>query len=137
LPTPPPRDFRPRFPGPYFVKPNLGGSSVLASLARDPDDLFPAMEKIFQSGDAVLVEPALSGTELTCAILGETPLPPSLIRPKTQSGFLDYASKYSPEGADEICPAPVGEEVLHALEQTALAAHRALGLSGYSVRTSS
>ncbi|MFZ5810560.1 MAG: D-alanine--D-alanine ligase family protein [Thermodesulfobacteriota bacterium] len=132
LPTPPPRDFRPRFPAPYFVKPNLGGSSVLASLARDPDDLFPAMDKIFQSGDAVLVEPALFGTELTCAVLGETPLPPILIRPKTQSGFFDYASKYSPEGADEICPAPVSEEILHALEQTALAAHRALGLYGYS-----
>ena len=132
LPTPPGRDFRPRFPAPYFVKPNLGGSSVHASLVQDPDGLFAALEKIFKSGDAALVEPALSGVELTCAVLGETPLPPILIRPKTQSGFFDYASKYTPDAADEVCPAPVAPEITHALEQTCLAAHRALGLCGYS-----
>jgi D-alanine-D-alanine ligase len=132
LPIPPPRDFCPRFAPPYFVKPNLGGSSVHASLVRDLDGLFPALEKIFASGDAALVEPALSGVELTCAVLGETPLPPILIKPKTPSGFFDYASKYTPDAADEICPAPVAPEIVHALEQTALAAHRALRICGYS-----
>ncbi|MDQ7833516.1 MAG: D-alanine--D-alanine ligase [Desulfovibrionaceae bacterium] len=132
LPKPPGEAFVPRFPPPYFVKPNLGGSSVLAGLAPDREALAAMLAPIFQSGDAAIVEPALCGTELTCAVLGETPLPPILIRPKSGSGFFDYAAKYAQDGADELCPAPVPPEITHALEQTALAAHRALGLCGCS-----
>jgi D-alanine-D-alanine ligase len=132
LPRPPAASFAPRFAPPYFVKPNLGGSSVNASLAVDRTALDAALAAIFQCGEAALVEPALTGMELTCAVLGETPLPPILIKPKSGSGFFDYAAKYAQDGADELCPAPVPQELIHRLEESALAAHRALGLTGYS-----
>jgi len=132
LPRPPAPSFAPRFAPPYFVKPNLGGSSVNAGLAADHAALDAALAAIFQCGEAAIVEPALTGMELTCAVLGETPLPPILIKPKSGSSFFDYTAKYAQDGADELCPAPVAQELLHRLEESALAAHRALGLTGYS-----
>jgi D-alanine-D-alanine ligase len=131
LPDRPAPDYRPAFDPPWFVKPNLGGSSILMSLVRDPADLPAALDRIFASGDAALIEEGLNGPELTCAVLGDAPLPPILIRPKAGE-FFDYTSKYEPGAADEICPAPVDPGLIRELGTTTLAAHRALGLSGYS-----
>jgi len=131
LPAPPPAGYRPDFGPPWFVKPNLGGSSLLLSLVRDPADLPTALDRIFASGDAALIEEALTGEELTCAILGDEPLPPILIRPKAGE-FFDYASKYEPGASDEICPAPIDPGLTRELGDMTLTAHRALGLSGYS-----
>jgi D-alanine-D-alanine ligase len=131
LPGPPPDGYRPDFGPPWFVKPNCGGSSLLMSLVRRPEDLPAALDRIFATGEAALVEEALSGPELTCAILGDEPLPPILIRPKAGE-FFDYVSKYEPGAADELCPAPVDEALTRQLGEITLAAHRTLGLSGYS-----
>lgn len=131
LPAMPEDDFVPAFDPPWFVKPNLGGSSVLMSLVRRPEDLRAALTPIFASGDAALIEEGLSGTELTCAVLDETPLPPILIRPKAGE-FFNYASKYEADAADEICPAPVDDALTGELGRVTLAAHKALGLTGYS-----
>jgi len=131
LPGPPPSGYRPDFGPPWFVKPNLGGSSLLMTLVRDPADLPAALDQVFASGDAALVEEAVSGEELTCAILGDEPLPPILIRPKAGE-FFDFASKYQLGASDEICPAPIDPGLSRALGEMTLAAHRVLGLSGYS-----
>ncbi len=131
LASPPPAGYAPEFGPPWFIKPNLGGSSLLMTLVRDPADLPAALDRIFATGDAALIEEALSGPELTCAVLGDVALPPILIRPKA-GDFFDYVSKYEPGAADEICPAPVAPDLTRALCDTTLAAHRLLGLSGYS-----
>ena len=139
LPTPrwdflteqPAAGYRPDFDPPWFVKPNLGGSSILMSLVRDPAELPAALDRIFSSGDAALIEEGLTGQELTCAVLGDEPLPPILIRPKAGE-FFDYTSKYEPGAADEICPAPVDAGLIRALGEATCAAHKALGLDGYS-----
>jgi len=131
LPDPPPAGYRPEFGPPWFVKPNLGGSSLLMTLVRDPADLPAALERIFVSGDAALIEEAVSGEELTCAILDQEALPPILIRPKAGE-FFDFTSKYEPGASDEICPAPIDPGLTRELADLSLAAHKVLGLSGYS-----
>lgn len=116
---------------PLFVKPNMGGSSLdLCRVAR-AEDLAPAMERIFACGDTVLLEEAVNGQEVTSAILGEEALPLILIRP-SDSAFFDYRCKYTPGGAEEICPAPIPEDVARRVRDLALRAHKALGLRGYS-----
>ena len=124
-------DTQPDFPLPWFVKPNLGGSSILMTLVREAQELPAALARIFEAGDDALIEEGLAGPELTCAVLGDVALPPILIRPKAGE-FFDYASKYEPDAAEEICPAPVAPTVTEALGRISLAAHTALGLSGYS-----
>jgi D-alanine-D-alanine ligase len=77
------------------------------------------------------VEAAVPGDELTCAVLGDEALPPILIRPRAGS-YFDYQSKYVAGGAEELCPAPVPDDITRRLRENALAAHRALGLYGVS-----
>ena len=117
---------------PVFIKPNSGGSSVGMSLVRNEEDLAPALQKVFDLGAIALVEEVIEGDELTCAILGEQPLPLIQIKPKSTADFFDYENKYDEDGAEEICPAPVEKEIWDAIQEATLAAHKALGLSGYS-----
>jgi D-alanine-D-alanine ligase len=140
LPTPDweflPRDpgpaFAPRLPYPLFAKPNAGGSSVCSTLARDRDELACALGAIFATGAEALLEPYLPGQELTCGILGDEALPLVAIRPAGDAPFFDYASKYEAGRCEEICPAPVAPELTARVQAITLAAHRALGLAGYS-----
>lgn len=117
-------------PFPLFLKPNTGGSSLGTGRANNPEELIYQLNTLFAQGLEVIIEPLISGQEITCGILGEQPLPPILIVPK--GDFFDYTSKYAPEGASELCPAPLPEALLLDIQKQALAAHTALGLRGYS-----
>ena len=119
-------------PLPLFVKPNTGGSSLGMSLVREAAELGPALDKVFALGQAALVEDCVPGLELTCAVLDDTPLPVIMIRPKSGSAFFDYENKYAADGAEELCPAPVDPKLAAEVQRLALAAHRALGIAGYS-----
>jgi len=119
-------------PLPVFVKPNAGGSSVGMSRVDRAQDFGPALDKVFALGEAALVETCVPGFELTCAVLGETPLPVIMIRPRPGTVFFDYANKYDKDGAEEICPAPVDAKLTAEVQAMALAAHKALGITGYS-----
>jgi len=122
-----------RLPLPLFVKPNSGGSSVGMSRVDEAGDFDAALEKVFTLGEAALVETCVSGgCELTCAVLGEAALPVIMIRPRPGTVFFDYANKYDKDGAEEICPAPVNAKLTAEVQAMSLAAHKALGIVGYS-----
>jgi D-alanine-D-alanine ligase len=89
------------------------------------------LAEIFAAGKEALLECAVSGREITCGILGRKALPPILIEPG-RGEFFDYRSKYSVGGAREICPAPLPPALTDKVQRLTLAAHRLLGLSGYS-----
>lgn len=131
LPLPPKPDWEPCLPYPLFVKSNMGGSSLHLGRACDRQQLDQLLNEIFSAGHEALLEPELKGREVTCGVLGDEALPPLLIEP-VAGDFFDYESKYVKGGAKEICPAPIGELATASVQSLALAAHRALGLSGYS-----
>lgn len=122
-------------PFPLFVKSNIGGSSLDLYRAEDQVQLNAAISRIFSAGHEVIIEPLVAGKDITCGVLGnpgtEEALPPVLILPNS-GPYFDYQSKYQKNGATELCPAPVPESVVRAVQNAALAAHRALGLRGYS-----
>ncbi|CAK7029847.1 MAG: D-alanine--D-alanine ligase B [Desulfovibrio sp.] len=131
VPVLPEKDWQPRLPYPLFVKSNTGGSSLRLGRAANREQLDHIMGQIFAAGEEVIMEPVLPGREVTCGILGEEPLPPILIEP-VAGDFFDYESKYAQDGAREICPAPIGDALTTRVQELTLAAHRALGLRGYS-----
>ncbi|TVM31597.1 D-alanine--D-alanine ligase [Oceanidesulfovibrio marinus] len=131
LTAPPPLEWEPAVGYPLYVKPNLGGSSVGMGRAEDRARLEATMTVAFRHGHEVLVEEALRGEEVTVSVLGGEALPPILIRPK-RCDFFDYASKYEQGGAEELCPAPIPDELTAETGRMALEAHRVLGLEGYS-----
>ncbi|MFT4301909.1 MAG: D-alanine--D-alanine ligase [Desulfovibrio sp.] len=131
VPVPPEKDWQPSLPYPLFVKSNTGGSSLRLGRATNRAELDDIMGQIFAAGEEVIMEPVLQGREVTCGILGEEPLPPILIEP-VAGDFFDYESKYAQDGAREICPAPIGEALTARVQELTLAAHKVLGLRGYS-----
>ena len=134
LPTRPAEDWDPGLSYPLFVKSNTGGSSIDLFRVEDKDALWKALNALFDAHQEVLVETMIHGREVTCGVLelpeGEKALPPVLIVPKRE--FFDFHDKYADDGAAEICPAPLPEDVVTRVQRMAITAHRCLGLSGYS-----
>ena len=134
LPERPAPGWEPRLPYPLFVKSDTGGSSLHLYRVRNGEELQCAMDRLFASGQTVLIEQLIRGREATCGVLERggraEALPPVLIVPKHE--FFDYHAKYTDAGECEICPAPLPEALLEEVRKTALEAHRCLGLTGYS-----
>ncbi len=139
LPTPPWRtvtaaadaDLRAEEPWlPAVVKPNREGSTVGLSVVRDADALPAAIRAARRHDSEVLVERFVQGRELTVAVVGDEALPVGEIIPEHE--IFDYECKYQPGMAREIFPAELPEAVARRVRSTALAAHRALKLEGFS-----
>ena len=119
-------------PLPVFVKPDKGGSSLGMSFVKTAAEFPNALSKVFAMNQSALVEEYIPGVELTCGILGETPLPLVMITPRAGSEFFDYENKYAVDGATEVCPAPVDDRLTRSIQEQMVTAHKALGLTGYS-----
>lgn len=134
LPVRPAADWKPSLPYPLFVKSNTGGSSIDLFRVTCEAELHEALNTLFDHRQEVLIETLIPGQEVTCGVVGrpgeEKALPPVLIVPRRE--FFDFHDKYADDGAAELCPAPLSPEVTARVQETALAAHRCLGLSGYS-----
>ncbi len=119
------------FDFPRVIKPCTAGSSVGIFFAHSPKEYLDALEHEVLAGQDLLVEEQITGREVTCAVLDDQPLPPVLITPRKGS-FFDYTSKYESQGAEELCPAPIGNELTATIQNMALKAHTLLGIADYS-----
>ncbi len=121
-------------PLPLVMKPLREGSSVGVHIIRDADGVGPAIEDLKKFGGEALVEPFISGKELTVGILGDQVLPVIHIQPR--DGFYDISNKYpwltGQGGSDYFCPADLSPEATKAVQDAALGAHQALGTEVYS-----
>ncbi|WP_025678620.1 D-alanine--D-alanine ligase [Paenibacillus massiliensis] len=85
---------------PVIVKPNSGGSSIGIQLVRNEHELLPAVQEAESLGEAILIEPYIQGSELTCSILDGEVLPIIGIQ-SAHSEWFDYRAKYEIGGAEE------------------------------------
>jgi len=120
---------------PYVIKAPREGSSVGVYIIKQESEIEPALDDAARFGDVLLVEKFVQGHELTVGVLGDVALPIIEICPK--DGFYDFKNKYpflNPQaaGADHLCPAPLSEALTKLVQETALAATRALDLRVYS-----
>ncbi len=106
------------FAYPLIVKPNAMGSTVGLTLVEAEDGLTAAIQLVLRElDDDALVEEYIAGSEITCTVLGDEPLPLVEIRPKT--GFYDYINKYTPGKTDYLVPAPLAEETTLQIQEDA------------------
>jgi D-alanine-D-alanine ligase len=121
-------------PLPLVMKPLREGSSVGVHIIKDAGQLVAAIEDLKRFGGEALVEAFISGKELTVGILGDQVLPVVHIQPR--DGFYDISNKYpwltGKGGSDYFCPADLSEATTKAVQDAAMAAHRALGVEVYS-----
>lgn len=123
-----------KFELPVFVKPSRSGSSVGVSKVKDFTQLRHAIESAFEHDNTVLVEEAVVGREVECAVL-ELPngeLKVSLAGEIVVTGreFYDYEAKYLDGGAELLVPTYLTELELSKMHELAKTAFRALGCSG-------
>lgn len=120
---------------PLVVKPVETGSSVGMSIVRDDALLTGAVDKALEFGATVMIEAYITGTEITCGVLGNEDLealPLIEIIPGDNHEFFDYEAKYQPGATREICPARIDAQLTRKAQAYAMAAHRALCCQGYS-----
>lgn len=119
---------------PCVIKPNQAGSSIGISIVKKSNDLNHALKTALKEDSVVLVEEYISGTELTCATMGNTAqteliaLPPVEIIPEGE--FFDYDSKYSSKVTQEICPARINKKITKELQSITTKVHELLGCDG-------
>lgn len=87
---------------PVVVKPNTGGSSVGVVIAKEEQEIGPAVESILQSGDKAIIESYVDGTEFTVGILDGNTLPVIEMIPEEE--FYDYHAKYNADTTKYLCP---------------------------------
>ena len=125
------------FGSPCVIKAPCQGSSCGMAINNDEATLATDIDAIMAVEGRVLVEEYIRGVEVTCAVLdvapGATPraLPLTEIRPR-KSAFFDYQEKYAADGAEEITPARVSEEVAGMVSEMAVTAHRVIGCTVWS-----
>jgi len=121
-----------RFELPVFVKPVTAGSSVGVSKVQDREALQPAIAEALRYDAKVMVEPAVEGREIECAVLGNEKaqaFAPGEILPAHE--FYSYQAKYvDPEGAELRLPADLNEAVSRQIRELAVAAFQAVECSG-------
>lgn len=123
---------------PVFVKPARSGSSFGVSKVSAKEELPSAMVAARQYDSKVLIEEAVVGSEVGCAVLGnELELITGEVDQIALShGFFKIHQEDKPEsGSDNatvIVPADIPAESRALVQETAKAIYRALGCSGLS-----
>ncbi len=118
---------------PVFVKPACAGSSVGVSRAEDPDGLAAALDTAFREDRKVIIEEAVRGAEVECAVLGNAGAAiPSrqLGEIVPQRGLYDYEGKYLDGSTALYIPARIPEAQTEAIRQAARRAYQVLGCQG-------
>jgi D-alanine---(R)-lactate ligase len=125
-----------RYPYPVFVKPARSGSSFGVSNVHRGGDLLRAVEVARQYDSKVLIEEAVVGSEVGCAILGnDTELVAGEVdRIALSHGFFRIHQENEPESGSQnstfIVPADISTEAREVVQETAKALYLALGCRG-------
>jgi D-alanine-D-alanine ligase len=120
-----------RFGFPVFVKPANLGSSVGISKAHDSGELDRAVRLAAQFDRKIVVERAIVGQELECAVLGnDEPVASAPCEIVPSREFYDYEDKYLLDKARVELPARISAEKTAELRRLAVECYRAVECSG-------
>jgi D-alanine-D-alanine ligase len=120
-----------RFELPVFVKPANLGSSVGVAKAKTKGDLETALRDAALYDSKVLIERAIVGQELECAVLGNEDAraaTPCEILPSRE--FYDYEDKYLLDKAQIVLPARITPEQMAEVKRQAVECFLAVECSG-------
>jgi D-alanine--(R)-lactate ligase len=123
-------------PYPVFVKPARSGSSFGVTKVARKEELAEAIATASRYDAKVLIEEAVAGSEIGCALLGSGGdlFAGEVDRVALSHGFFRIHQEDSPETGSEnsrfIVPADIPEASRALVQDTAKAVYRALGCSG-------
>jgi len=119
---------------PVFVKPSSGGSSRGTHKVKRSSGVQVAIEDALEYDSKVLVETAINGREIECAVLERdgkveaSMLGEIIINPKFE--FYDFEAKYLDDATTVKIPAEIPSADADEIRRLAVAAFHVLGCSG-------
>lgn len=118
-----------------FIKPCNMGSSVGVSKANNETEFREAITNAFNFDNKILVEQAVIGREIECAVLGNEIVEASTVGEIIMNyGIYDFDNKYLNDAAAQLhIPAKnLSQEQIEKIKTTAIKAYQALGIEGMS-----
>lgn len=117
---------------PFFLKANAQGSSIGVFQVSSRLEYDHLIKDVFQYDSLALLEPAISGREIECAVLGigdvlEVAQPGEV---KAPDHFYSFDAKYLNSGAETTVPADLPAEQCAAIQRLALDSFKALRCQG-------
>jgi len=123
---------------PVFVKPARGGSSIGTAKAADQAAVTEAIEGARRYDAKVIVERAVDGAEIECAVLEgldggppDTSLPGQLVIAGGEE-FYDFEAKYLDPTGSMAIPAPVPPDVIEEIRRMAAVAFESVSCQGFA-----
>ncbi len=119
---------------PLVVKPLSGGSALGVRLCTAAEQVAPALVDALGYGDPVMLQSAVSGTELAVTVIETNgnvhALPPVEIVPV--SGVYDFDARYTAGATEFFVPSRLAPEIIERVCTYAVAVHESLGLRDIS-----
>ena len=119
---------------PIFIKPARSGSSRGTSKVRDESKISAALDDAFDYDPRVLVEAAVVGREIECAVLQIDSVATASVlgevRVHPPHEFYDFEAKYLDGSTTFDIPANLAGPIASAISQAAITAFEALGCEG-------
>jgi D-alanine-D-alanine ligase len=119
---------------PVFVKPARGGSSRGTTKVHSADQLAAAVDEAHRFDPKAMVENAVIGREIECAVLEINGKPEASvvgqIEIDSKFEFYDFEAKYLDGATSITLPAPIADAVASQIQSKAVDAFISLGCSG-------
>ena len=118
---------------PMFVKPVRAGSSYGVTKVERPEDLQKAVDEALRYDDRGVMEQAIPGFEVGCAVMGRDKLIVGRVDEiELAGGFFDFKEKYETETAKIHMPARIDPATEKRIVNAAKTVYRALDCSGFA-----
>lgn len=118
---------------PLFVKPLRAGSSFGITKVQSAEQLPTALEHAFSYDKDVIIEEAIEGFEVGCAVLGTEKLTIGEVDEiELSDGFFDYTEKYTLKTTKIYVPARISAGKAEEIKKTAAVIYRGLGCSCFA-----
>lgn len=118
---------------PLFVKPARAGSSFGITKVKGRSELRRALVNAFEYDSKAVIEKAIEGFEVGCAVLGnESLIIGELDEIELQRGFFNFHEKYTLETSKIHLPARVDEAKTSEIKETAKTLYRLFECRGFA-----
>jgi len=118
---------------PVFVKPVRAGSSFGITKVEAEGELEQAVRTAFEHDSRVIVEQAIEGFEVGCAVMGNDSLTVGEVDEiELSKGFFNFTEKYTLETSAIHVPARISGGKADEVKEAARRIYRALGCSGFA-----
>ena len=116
---------------PVFVKPSNSGSSVGVTKANNGPELVKSIQEASQYDRKVLIEQAIVGKEVECAVLGNNEVRASSAGEiLSAEDYYTYDAKYNNAESKTIIPANIPKDSIEEIRKIAIKAFKAVDGSG-------